>query len=746
MQRFDRKLIPTPEVLKSTSAQIYRKKFIDYYLSKNEKRAQTRVPEVGSWLNSAEIKNSLTALFHKKCAFCEQATDLNIVHFRPRSEATPSESAQTSHLYYSWLAGAWENLYLSCSTCNKAKGSQFPVDGLRVSLPTNAIVKKYVLNDDGEWPDYPIREKNLLLDPCYDGSFYLHFQAKISGIIVGLSEKGRATIEIFQLNRQNLIDARAKKIAYYSQFFGLNSREAEMGKGNDWLDIFNFQELEFGGFWYLLLRDFAERYLDEISAKNLQPNFIGKILRRLDRSIFKRLLFDDQPVPVAHAMREFRVDTISSIQIKNFKALENIALTLPDLQPGSFYQHPSLLILGENSAGKSSILEAIALTLCQPSERDALNLASRDLMLSEEFLGGATDVRRPATVTVSFVDGRKIVFKAQKRGMFGDTPEHKLPVFGYGAFRQYLNSGGSDSPARSIISLFKSDEILANPEGWLLRLAKDSFDRVVRALRDIFSVDGSFDIIKREPKKKRCVIINGAGRNSGKTPLSLASSGFRSLLGMLCEVMEGLLQAGVSSGSESFDSIRAVVLIDEIEAHLHPRWKMQIMRGLRRALPSVTFIATTHDPLCLRGMEKGEAVVIRRVRKVHTREGSVAEHVEVLTELPDLTQLSIEQLLTSDFFGLVSTESEEIEQQLGNYAELVGAARNGVLGDTETQQLKVLQRDIADALPIGNNAAQQLIEEALLDYLKGRRTASAATLNELNNAAKLSIVKVLEGI
>ncbi|MNT59190.1 hypothetical protein D3C72_1966770 [compost metagenome] len=95
---------------------------------------------------------------------------------------------------------------------------------------------------------------------------------------------------------------------------------------------------------------------------------------------------------------------------------------------------------------------------------------------------------------------------------------------------------------------------------------------------------------------------------------------------------------------------------------------------------------------------------------------------------------------------MVSTESEEIEQQLGNYAELVGAARNGVLGDTETQQLKVLQRDIADALPIGNNAAQQLIEEALLDYLKGRRTASAATLNELNNAAKLSIVKVLEGI
>ena len=746
MQRFDRKLIPTPAALKSTSAQRYRKKFIEYYLSKNEKRAQTRVPEVGSWLKSPEIKNSLIALFHKKCAFCEQVANLNITHFRPRSEATPAESAHTSHLYYSWLAGAWENLYLSCADCDRAKGSQFPIDGPRVSLPTNAIIKKYILKDDGQWPDYPIREHNLLLDPCYDGSFYLHFQAKMSGVIVGISEKGRATIEIFQLNRQNLIDARFSKIAYYSRLLSLSRLETEIEKSSESHSVFNFQELEFGGFWYLILRDLAERNLEEISTRTLQPNFIEKTFRRLDPSIFKRLLFDDRMVPPGYAMQPLREETISSIQIKNFKALENVTLTFPERQPGSFYQHPSLLILGENSAGKSSILEAIALTLCQPSERDALSLTSRDLMLSEEFLGGTTDARRPATVTVSFIDDRRMVFKAQKRGFFCDNSEHKLPVFAYGAFRQYLDSGGSDSPARSIISLFKSDEILANPEKWLLQLAKDNFDRVVRALREIFSVDGSFDIIKRESKKKRCVIINDAGRNSGKTPLALASSGFRSLLGMLCEVMEGLLQAGVSSGSESFDSIRAVVLIDEIEAHLHPRWKMQIMKGLRRALPGVTFIATTHDPLCLRGMEKGEAIVIRRVRKVHPREGGVAEHVEVLTELPDLTQLSIEQLLTSDFFGLVSTESEEIEQRLGDYAELVGAARNGVLGATETQQLKVLRRDIADALPIGNNAAQQLIEDALLDYLKARRTASTNTLNELNNAAKLSIVRVLEGI
>lgn len=746
MQRFDRKLIPIPEEFKATSAQKYRDEFLSFYLSKNEKRSQTRVPEVGRWISNIEIKSSLTQLFHGKCAFCEQFAEVSVTNFRPVSEATPTENLPTSHLYYSWLAGAWENLYLCCAACSRAKARKFPVAGPRVSLPTNATVKKYVSRGNGEWPDFPIQENNLLLDPCYDSKFYLHFRTKMSGLIIPLSGRGEATLDAFQLNRPRLIAARAKKMAVYARHLTLVNGIQEISLHSDSLDIFNFQKIEFGGFWYLLLRDIAETLPDAPSAKALHPNSIERTLARQDRSVFKRL-FDDDRKTVFTTQENSAVDnTISTIQIKNFKALENITLTLTKPEPGGPYQQPSLLILGENSAGKSSILEAIALTLCKPAEREALELESSKLMLADEFLGGVSDVLRPATVTVSFTDEEKVIFRAQKRGMLCDTSVQRLPVFGYGAFRQYLDAGGSNSSAKSIVSLFKSDEILANPERWLLSLRKVNFDQVIRALREIFSVDGSFDIIKRERRNMRCVIVNSAESNSGKTPLSLASSGFRSLLGMLCEVMEGLLHAGVSSGAESFESIRAIVLIDEVEAHLHPRWKMQIMRGLRRALPGVTFIATTHDPLCLRGMEKGEAVVVRRVRKSEIREGSLAEHVELLTDLPDLTQLSVEQLLTSDFFGLVSTESDELQRHVDDYAELVGIAQNGVLKHDDARILQGLERDIADALPIGNNAAQQLIQEALLEYLKSRRTASAATLSALNEAARQSIVNALEGI
>lgn len=44
----------------------------------------------------------------------------------------------------------------------------------------------------------------------------------------------------------------------------------------------------------------------------------------------------------------------------------------------------------------------------------------------------------------------------------------------------------------------------------------------------------------------------------------------------------------------NLESSLGIVLIDEIETHLHPRWKMQVVSALRRAMPQVQFIFTTH--------------------------------------------------------------------------------------------------------------------------------------------------------
>jgi hypothetical protein len=55
-----------------------------------------------------------------------------------------------------------------------------------------------------------------------------------------------------------------------------------------------------------------------------------------------------------------------------------------------------------------------------------------------------------------------------------------------------------------------------------------------------------------------------------------------------------------------------VVLLDEIDLHLHPMWQMHVIDDIRRLFPRMTFIVTTHNPLTLHGARKGEIFIMRR--------------------------------------------------------------------------------------------------------------------------------------
>ena len=753
-----------PDVFRSKRAGEARRKFREFYFAPKEVRAQTRFRSEAKVYLSREMRATLFELFRGKCAFCERKLDApsaNIKRFRPSTEAVPTENAETSNLYYTWLAEAWENYYLSCAECWVRKGTRFPVIGKRCPLPTRAMVDDYVKRGDGYWGHFPLQETSLYLDPCFDEPLHEHFQALRSGELIGKTDRGIATIEIFGLNRSPLVSHRADRVRLQLLQMHLDSElRADSG-------FFNFEELEYGGFWYLLLRD-CVLHVDGagLTPDQLTPATIVKRFAGRQSEEFTRYFTDNAPAaPVgrvdiaedsdvmAPAAQSVEVpqaagERLERIIIRNFKAIESIELSLGTGRTDDdtdARREPALLILGENSAGKSSILEAVALALCTQEQRAALKLKPGNLMLDPALLGQASPARRRgATISVGFDAGNEYVLKIASGGFSSQTPERRIPVFAYGAFRQYLAGSSRAHSASEVVSLFRSDAILSDPEKWLLGLTDDAFSKVARALRDIFAIDGDFQVIRLDKKKDRCMIVNGPGKGASETPIGIASSGFRSVLGMVCEVMQGLLAAGVGNGVESFDSIRAVVLVDEVEAHLHPRWKMQIMAGLRAALPAVTFIVTTHDPLCLRGMENGEVVVARRVRSDDDGGSGSHEKVELLTGLPDLTKLSIEQLLTSDFFSLASTEARETEDKLSALGSLLGRSSGEPdLSEEEQEALSTFRDEIADALPIGSGAVQQMIQGALGEFLRGRRTKTAAQLAELNRASKDTIIHAL---
>jgi hypothetical protein len=110
----------------------------------------------------------------------------------------------------------------------------------------------------------------------------------------------------------------------------------------------------------------------------------------------------------------------------------------------------------------------------------------------------------------------------------------------------------------------------------------------------------------------------------------------------------------------------AIVLIDELDAHLHPDWQQQLTSRLNTLFPAVQFVGTTHSPLIVGGMEQRQVTVLQR------RDGRVVK-VPLPGDPGDVIRGRADQLLTGRLFGLAT--SVDIETRRGR--TLPGAAWHG---------------------------------------------------------------------
>lgn len=98
------------------------------------------------------------------------------------------------------------------------------------------------------------------------------------------------------------------------------------------------------------------------------------------------------------------------------------------------------------------------------------------------------------------------------------------------------------------------------------------------------------------------------------------SSGFASLVKLVQAIVAGYASF---TNEPNLRHVRGVVLIDEIESHLHARWQTQIIPTLKKLLPNTFFFIATHSPLVLAQLEEGEAYLL-------TREGDGAVRTQVI--------------------------------------------------------------------------------------------------------------------
>jgi uncharacterized protein (TIGR02646 family) len=158
----------------------------------------------------AQLKEHLFEVFHGKCAYCESrvlhVASGDVEHYRPKRGV----SEAPAHPGYYWLAYDVDNLLPCCEKCNRARGKQnhFPVKDFRAFSPA----------------DVP-KEEPLLLNPYHHRpGDHLKFipgrEGPPLGRVEGITDIGKTSVIIYNLNRADLIEERRRELENIEAAFG----------------------------------------------------------------------------------------------------------------------------------------------------------------------------------------------------------------------------------------------------------------------------------------------------------------------------------------------------------------------------------------------------------------------------------------------------------------------------------------------------------------------------------------------
>lgn len=711
-----------PKVLRDDEARAAMEEVSMHYRLPPAERSRIRPPLNQKIWNSESVRTSLSDLFISKCAFCETRVNLHreadVLHFRPIGSAMGLHSGKfdaKSNDHYSWFAYEWENLFLSCTQCNRSKRNYFPLAGPRAQLRCT-------------WTEADASEETLLINPCRTEP-RKHLRFSIDGLVFGFDEVGKTTIEVFSLNRLALVEGRLSKFQAC-----LNAIEA--GRSNrGGFDEFRKElddNTEFSGAARILFLDLLSDVASTIGVKKPLFGTIVEDAVRISMAADDEqwgILFNPVPLSPRHDLLvqnvqlmapryivETRTSQLRHVSIRNFKGVSRLDLDISPGLPGDSGA-PCIMLLGENSTGKSTTLQAIALALMGQKMRSKMGIQAEDF-LPRELTGWQIDNLVTPEVILEFDTGQpvKLQIDPLTKQFIGD--EHPTMIlFAFGSRRFFGKDVIRRQHASSLKSLFDPFAKLQHPGRWLQNLDSEDFDAVARAMREVLILQEE-DRIGRDENGR--LFVRAHGRDS---PLERLSDGYRSLMAMVLNVMRGMIEEW-----GDLENARGIVLIDEIETHLHPRWKLRVVSALRRAMPHVQFVATTHDPLCLRGMRGGEVHVLVRDDN---------QQVQALTGLPDVRGLRAEQLLTSDYFGLSSTADPEVE----------GALERLALPPHARAATESVDRDALQSFRwIGDTPGEQIVNEALKRFIDEASNTSNIDRSQVREAAVNEVLDRLRAL
>lgn len=359
---------------------------------------------------------------------------------------------------------------------------------------------------------------------------------------------------------------------------------------------------------------------------------------------------------------------IEKVSIKNFKAIDTVEI---DFCPGVN------LLIGDNGVGKTSILEAITVALggfvTGVTGVAPKNITVDDVRICLKELGQASSaIEYQTPVEISCwvdIDGEKYDWTRRRKD---EMPNSKTTIDKKG-IAKYAQNITNDMSKLLPLLCFQSEarvwqtrrsdfgiELkkklndrrcgyigcldysldIKGIKEWCLKMELAAFQKNAKiaeyeAFKSIVA-----DVMQKMselPEKPAVFYSQQIGdivysEHGREMPISYLSAGYQSLLWMTMNLAYRMALLNPEAG-EQMALIPGIVLIDELDMHLHPKWQWNVVKALEETFPNIQFIVATHSPIIISSCKNENLILIKDTQKIKYLPNAYGYSVEDVLEL-----------------------------------------------------------------------------------------------------------------
>lgn len=300
------------------------------------------------------------------------------------------------------------------------------------------------------------------------------------------------------------------------------------------------------------------------------------------------------------------------------------------------------IVCGKNGVGKTTILECIVSGLRnKKTSKVAKNLKYKD---SRYTLYGVSD--NDEFFTETYLDDDKNRWyksKISNEFLYFNISRSQISAF-HGSKLHTIQKWFGDIYDKKQLSIFEYDDLHTAIECFSKLDSRISFSRVAISPTSP-EKKTNFHRYNTKNNFKAEILVN---TEDGELPLSSLSAGYLSCLSIFLEIIKKAKSIKLNKPIYGYDGL---ILIDEIDLHLHPEWQKKILEILRWMVPNAQIIATTHSPHIVQVAKAEEVITIKNTSGIcfSKKNYSNSEY--------GYQGWSIEEIL-EDVMGLKSTHSD----------------------------------------------------------------------------------------